>query len=246
MTGFEMNLAQAAEAVGTSLPSGCKNIQLTGVSTDTRTLRPGELFVALRGVQFDGHEFVRRAFEAGAAAVLIDHEAKPIRGKVCLRAPDTLRALGDLAAWIRNRPGLKVAAITGSNGKTTTKEMLVAILKRRFRTLATKGNFNNLVGLPLTLFRLEAEHEAAILEMGMNAPGEIARLTEIAKPDVALITNVGPAHLEGLGSLSGVARAKGELFAGLTDEALAVVNLDDVMVQSEAERFQGQETDLRV
>ncbi|MDY6852381.1 MAG: UDP-N-acetylmuramoyl-tripeptide--D-alanyl-D-alanine ligase [Thermodesulfobacteriota bacterium] len=240
MTGLNMNLAEAALAVGARSRPGLAEITLSGVSTDTRTIRPGELFVALCGENFDGHGFVKKAFEQGAAAAVIAGEADPVRGRPCLRVPDTLRALGDLAAWLRQRQPLKVLAVTGSNGKTTTKEMLVKIISRKYKTLATKGNFNNLVGLPLTMFGLRPRHRAAVLEMGMNRPGEIARLTEIARPDVGLVTNIGPAHIEKLGDLRGVARAKGELYAGLKDKAVAVVNQDDPLVTEMAGAFGGE------
>lgn len=240
MTGLNLNLAEAARAVGARSRPGLAEITLSGVSTDTRTIRPGELFVALCGEIFDGHGFVKKAFEQGAAAAVIAKEARPVRGRPCLRVPDTLRALGDLAAWLRQRQPLKVLAVTGSNGKTTTKEMLIKIISRKYKTLATRGNFNNLVGLPLTMFGLRPRHRAAVLEMGMNRPGEIARLTEIARPDVGLVTNIGLAHIKGLGDLRGVAQAKGELYAGLKNRAVAVVNQDDPLVTEMAGAFGGE------
>lgn len=254
LTGLNLKLAEAAKAVGAKLKPNQAALELVGVSTDSRTVKPGELFVALRGETFDGHQYVAQAFERGAAAAVIDRVAKTVSDKPCLTVSDTLRALGDLAAYIRRRQPLTVLAVTGTNGKTTTKEMILAIIGRRHRTLATKGNFNNLIGLPLTLFGLRPEHQAAILEMGMSVPGEIARLAEIADPDVGLVTNIGPGHMETLGSLDGVARAKGELFAGLPDRATAVVNADDWLVVREARNFNGRhltfgfesEADVRV
>jgi len=234
LNDLRLNLAEATASLG--LPSRNRDDEkiLSGINTDSRTIRPGELFVALRGDTFDGHDFLSQAFERGATAAVVASDAPIIRRR-CLRVPDTLKALGDLAAYLRQRQsGLKVLAVTGSNGKTTTKEMLVRILSRKYRVLASDGNFNNLIGLPLTLFRLRTEHQVAVLEMGTNAPGEIARLTDIAKPDLALITNIGPAHLAGLGSIEGVARAKGELFAGLSRQATAIVNLDDPRVMAQA------------
>lgn len=239
MTGLDISLAEAARAVGAKDRPGWGEIRLAGVSTDSRTIRPGELFVALRGENFDGRDFVRSAFDRGASAAVVEADFRPLRGRPCLRVSDTLRALGDLAAYVRRRRPLKVMAVTGSSGKTTTKEMLVGILSRKYKTLATSGNLNNLVGLPLTLFGLRPEHETAVLEMGMNRPGEIARLTEIADPDVGLVTNVGPAHVEGLGSLRGVARAKGELFAGLNGRSMALVNRDDPLVVRASAAFGG-------
>lgn len=231
---------ETAEVLGVQARPGLENLAFGGVSTDTRTIKPGELFVAIRGDAFDGHDFIDKAFEAGAAAAVVSKTGlADEENRFYLRVSDTLYALGELAAHLRRRSGVKVAALTGSNGKTTTKEMLHRIIAGRFKTLATRGNFNNLVGLPLTLFGMRPDHEAAVLEMGMNAPGEIARLTEIADPDVGLITNVAPAHLEGLGSIQGVARAKGELFAGMKSGAAIAVNIDDPLVSEQAEQFKG-------
>ncbi len=217
-----------------------KSVTFNTISTDTRTIHPGDLFVALKGEKFDGREFCQKAAEKGAAGLLINfgpgrkqpdldfHPSIPV-----LLVPDTLVALGQLASgWRRWNNDLLVTAITGSSGKTTVKEMTAAILKQNRTIIKTEGNFNNLIGLPLTLFRLKPEHEIAVLEMGMNRPGEIAILTEIADPDVACIINVQEAHLEGLGDIRGVAKAKNELFAGLKAEAKAAVNLDDPIVSS--------------
>ncbi|MEW5724731.1 MAG: UDP-N-acetylmuramoyl-tripeptide--D-alanyl-D-alanine ligase [Thermodesulfobacteriota bacterium] len=234
-----LTLAEAARALGLAPPGGSDEVSLAGVSTDSRTIKPGELFVALRGPNFDGHGFIAQAFEKGAAAALAGKGTRVPRGRPVLRVEDTLRSLGDLAAWFRRRRPLQVVAVTGSNGKTTTKEMIVRILKQKYRTHASAGNFNTLVGLPLSIFELRSSDQAAVLEMGMNHPGEIARLTEIAAPDVGLVTNVGPAHLQGLGSLRGVAQAKGELFRGLAPQTVAVVNLDDPLVMREAAVFKG-------
>ncbi len=220
------------QATGALAQGVCPTLPFIGVSTDTRSLRPGELFVALRGPNFDGHDFLSRAFEAGAAAALVrrDAEASPAHGHCLLEVEDTLHALGQLAgAWRREHSAL-VAAVTGSNGKTTTKEMLAAILGQRHQVLATQGNLNNLIGLPLTLLQLREVHSACVVEMGMNAPGEIARLTQIAAPEAGVITNVGPAHIGMLGSLNAIAAAKGELFEGLSPAATAVVNLDDPLL----------------
>ena len=200
-----------------------------GVGTDSRTLRPGQLFVALKGPNFDGHRFVTQALAKGAAAALVGRDYKSdADSQACLLAvEDTLTALGDLAAaWRREHTAL-VAAITGSNGKTTTKEMLAGILAGRHRVLKNQGNFNNLIGLPLTLLTLSEEHTACVVEMGMNAKSEIKRLTEIAGPEAGIVTNVGPAHIGLLGSLEAVAAAKAELFQGLSPAATALVNLDD-------------------
>jgi UDP-N-acetylmuramoyl-tripeptide--D-alanyl-D-alanine ligase len=218
-------LGEAAAAMKGDLSGGPPELEVRGVSTDSRTTSPGNLFVALRGPNFDGHDFAGAAQERGAVAAVV-HRAVEARMPV-VRAPETLRALGDLAAWHRRRSAAKVVAVTGSAGKTTTKEMIAAVLARLGPTLATQGNLNNLVGVPHTLFGLSPEHRYAVVEMGMSAQGEIARLAEIARPDVGVITNVGLAHGETAGGLEGVARAKGELFAALGPDDHAAVNLDD-------------------
>ena len=241
MTGLNLKLSEVAKAAGVRSQRGWNDIHLAGVSTDSRTIQPGQLFVALKGENYDGHDYLDTVFEKGATAAIVE-ENKAVSGQSLIAVPDTLVALGDLAAYLRTRrrkKPLKVVAVTGSNGKTTTKEMLVKILSGNLPTLATEGNFNNLIGLPKTLLELKPEHEAAVLELGMNRPGEIAMLTGIAEPAVGLITNIAPAHIEGLGSLEGVARAKAELFAGLPENAVAVVNLDDPLVMEKAEIFRG-------
>jgi UDP-N-acetylmuramoyl-tripeptide--D-alanyl-D-alanine ligase len=196
-----------------------------GVSTDTRGLRPGELFVALRGERFDGHEFVRRAAALGAAGAVVGNEGDVALPQVVVG--DTLTALQRYAAAWRLRFRIPVIGVTGSNGKTTVKEMLAAILGGAGPVLVTHGNLNNHVGVPLTLLRLHDEHRHAVIEMGASHPGEIALLTRLARPDVGVITNAGPAHLEGFGSIEDVARAKGELFADLAADGVAVINTED-------------------
>lgn len=228
-----------ATKIGAGLESLRRKV-LTGISTDSRTIGKGEIFVALSGEKFDGHSHAAEAIKKGALAVLAH---KPIYGeaaKLAIIVPDTLAALGDLAHALRKQLNLKVIGLTGSNGKTTTKEMISAILALTDPALLfTKGNFNNLVGLPLTIFRATKETKTAVLEMGMNHFGEISRLTEIAEPDVALITSVGPAHLEFFGTVSQVAKAKGELYQGLKRSAVAVVNADEPLLVREARHFSG-------
>ena len=201
-----------------------------GVSTDSRTIQPGNLFVALSGPHFDGRTFLSQAFERGAAGAVVSgpysRDSTPAH-KIIIEVQDTLKALGDLAQLWRKRFSVPVIGLTGSNGKTTTKEMLAGILEPTGATLKNPGNFNNLIGLPLTLLGLGPEHRFAVLEMGMNRSGEVRRLSAIAAPTVGLITNIGPAHLEGLGSLEAIALAKGELFEALTRDDWAVINLDD-------------------
>lgn len=201
-----------------------------GVSVDSRTLKSGEAFFCLLG-QRDGHQYFTEAIQKGAALIVIDQDHIDLLTQFpkenVIVVEDTLRALGDLACAWRQKFDIPVLAITGSSGKTTTKELCQTVLSCKYNTLYTLGNYNNLIGVPLTLFRLNPAHEAAIIEMGMNDFGEIARLSEIARPNFALISNVGPAHLERLGDLSGVARAKGELFEYLGEKDTALVNLDD-------------------
>jgi UDP-N-acetylmuramoyl-tripeptide--D-alanyl-D-alanine ligase len=213
-----------------------------GASSDSRKIGKGELFIPLRGSNFDGHRFIDEALKKGAAGALLEQE-KEIAGssfpdRFLIRVPDTLQALGDLAHFWRKRQTTRVVAITGSNGKTTTKEMTARILASRFRLLKNEGNLNNLIGMPLSLLKLSGEHEAAVLEMGMNAFGEIRRLKAIADPQVSLITNIGRAHLEFLGDLEGVARAKGELWEDLRKEDWIAVNVDDERVANLAASIQ--------
>jgi len=218
-----MQLSEAARV----LDGHCSgaDVGFCGLSTDTRRLVPGSLFFALRGPNFDGHAYVDAAREQGAAAAAVSRRCDSPLPQ--LEVDDTRLALGRLAAHWRSRFQLPVIAITGSNGKTTVRAMTEAILSRCGRTLSTQGNLNNDIGLPLTLARLDAADEFAVLEMGANHPGEIDYLAGIAQPSIAVVTNAGPAHLEGFGDLEGVARAKGEVFARLGPDGLAVINADD-------------------
>jgi len=202
---------------------------IAGVSTDTRTVAPEQLFVALRGERFDGHDFLEQAVTAGAGALLVTDGARIPAGASALVVADTRLALGRLAAAWRAGFEIPVIAVTGSNGKTTTKEMIAAILRRQYgdTVLATRGNLNNEIGLPLTLLGLAAGQRAAVIEMGMNHPGEIAYLTQIGAPTVAVVTNAQRAHLAGMGDMNQIAREKGSIFAGLGAGGVAVVNADD-------------------
>jgi UDP-N-acetylmuramoyl-tripeptide--D-alanyl-D-alanine ligase len=233
---------------GTAATSARRDQRFDGVSTDSRHVERGAVFFALRGPLHDGHNFVAEALRCGAACAVVERAPTAAPADCLIRVGDTLRALGDLAAWTRRRYALRVAAITGSNGKTTTKEMVAAICAAaqfplpHTRVLKNDGNLNNLIGLPLTLLRLRGDEAVAVVEMGMNHPGEIARLCEIARPDFAVITNVGPAHLEGVGgTLAGVAAAKGELFAGLASDAVIAVNTDDEWIVRLARNFAGRQ-----
>ena len=224
------------------LISGSPEAIFSGLSTDSRRIAQAELFWALKGERYDGHDFVMQAMDKGAAGAVIQKGFRPEisarRNPVLISVADTLKALGDLANWWRRRHPIPVAAITGSVGKTTTKEMAAGILELKALTLKNEGNLNNLIGLPLTLLLLEKAHQRAVLEMGMNRPGEIARLTEIAEPDVGLITNVGRAHLEGLGDINAVARAKVELLEKMPEKSQAILNGDDERLLKAASPFQ--------
>jgi UDP-N-acetylmuramoyl-tripeptide--D-alanyl-D-alanine ligase len=209
---------------------------LEGVSTDTRTIGAGSLFVALRGERFDAHEFLADAAGRGAAAAVVaEARAGDPSPLPRLAVPDTLAALGSIARHHRLRFRIPVVGVTGSNGKTTTREMIAAILATRGPVLKTEGNLNNEVGVPLTLFGLDASHQAAVVEMGMSHPGEIARLAAIALPQVGVVTLAAPAHLEGLGTVDAVADAKAELFQGLPEGGIAIANADDARMLRRAQ-----------
>ncbi len=210
---------------------------LSGVSTDTRTLAPGQLFVPLRGPNFDGHAFIDGAFQSGAAAAMVagDAERNLDDARVYVEVPDTLEALGDLAqAWLQSLSAIRIA-LTGSNGKTTTKELIAAALAPYGDVHKTYGNHNNLIGMPLTALAAKPGHAYIVFELGMNARGEIGVLTRRVVPHVGLITSIAPAHLEGVGSIQGVAEAKAELFRGLGPSAILVVNAFDARVKALAE-----------
>ncbi|MBU5614156.1 UDP-N-acetylmuramoyl-tripeptide--D-alanyl-D-alanine ligase [Geomonas azotofigens] len=228
-------LKEIAEATGGRMIGEAQAV-VADVCTDSRQVAPGELFVPLVGERFDGHDFIAAAAGRGVTAFLMAeswHAEHGLPAGACaVTVKDTLRALGDLAAWHRRRFDLKVVAVTGSNGKTTTKEMLARILAQTGPGLKTEGNLNNLIGLPLTLFRLTGRERWAVVEIGMSEFGEIDRLAEIAEPQVGIITNAFPAHLETLGSVEGVARAKGELFLRLKEGAVAVYNVDDPLISA--------------
>ena len=218
-----MQLSEAARVLDGQLAGG--DVAFTGISTDTRTLPAGALFFALQGPNFDGHAYVEVAGERGAAAAAVSQPCTTALPYITV--DNTRLALGRLAADWRRRFTLPVIGITGSNGKTTVRAMTAAILARRGRTLATRGNLNNDIGLPLTLARLDADDRFAIIEMGANHAGEIDYLAGLAKPTIAVVTNAGPAHLEGFGDITGVAHAKGELFTRLDSDGVAVINADD-------------------
>jgi len=202
-----------------------------GVSIDTRSLAAGELFFAIVGPRFDGHAFLAQARERGAAAAVVQHEAPAPPDLPLLRVADTTRALADTARYVRQAAALPVVAVTGSLGKTTTKEITAGLVAPRGPVLKTEGNLNNHFGLPLTLLRLREEHRTAVLELGMSAAGELRHLSGIARPDVAVITRVAPVHLEFFPSLEAIARAKGEILEGLSEDGTAVLNADDAQLR---------------
>ncbi|ATB27824.1 UDP-N-acetylmuramoyl-tripeptide--D-alanyl-D-alanine ligase [Melittangium boletus] len=229
---------QVVQAAGATRRGGVA-ARFQAVCTDTRALTPGCLFVALQGERFDAHDFLAQAAQGGATGAVVKRgrALPPLpEGFALYEVEDTLQALGALGRAHRERFRIPVGAVGGSNGKTTTKEMVGAILSTRGPALKTEGNFNNEIGVPLTLFRLEPSHVAAVVELGMNQPGEMTRLTRVARPDAAVITVVQPEHLEGLGSLEGVAEAEGEMFRELPPESVAVVNLDDALIPAQAAR----------
>lgn len=221
MTGMQLSEAAAminAEHIG-------DDAFFSSVSTDTRSLNKNDLFIAIRGDNFDGHNYIEQAINRGAVAVMVSQRLQDMFPM--LLVSDTRIGLGQLASVWRDQLDLSLAAITGSNGKTTVKEMLASILGQQGEVLATKGNLNNDIGMPLTLLELQDQHQFAVIEMGASHKGEINYLSGLAKPDVALITNAAPAHLEGFGSIEGVAHAKGEIFSGLSINGTAVINADD-------------------
>ncbi|WP_392560493.1 UDP-N-acetylmuramoyl-tripeptide--D-alanyl-D-alanine ligase [Orbus mooreae] len=209
---------------GQSIAITDHNLFIDQISIDSRQIISGCLFVALVGDKFDGHDFAKQAILSGASLVLVNHQVGEDIPQIIVK--DTLAALGKLASWVRNQSTAKFVALTGSSGKTSVKEMTAAILLQCGNTLFTKGNFNNDIGVPLTLFRLTSENQFAVIELGANHIGEIEYTTQIVKPQSALINNISEAHLEGFGSLDGVAKAKSEIFLGLPENGTAIINMD--------------------
>lgn len=214
-----------------------------GISTDSRLVKEGNLFIALKGEKYNGHDFIKQAMQRGAAGIIVSDpkvgENLTDKGVAVIKVSDTLIALGDLAHEWRKRFPVTVIGLTGSSGKTTTKEMIAAIVGRKKNVLKTEGNLNNLIGLPQTIFHLTEQHDLAVLEMGTNTRGEIKRLTQIAAPDIGLITNIGQAHLAGFGSVDVVREEKGDLFLNMSPSGTVIVNIDDEAVAFCAERWTG-------
>jgi UDP-N-acetylmuramoyl-tripeptide--D-alanyl-D-alanine ligase len=232
---FEWSLDEVIDATGGWLVHGQQHTQFDAVSIDSRKLPPGRLFVAIVGEKHDGHDFIPDAIANGARGVMVAEswlkgrpQDRNLMSDTCIIAvEETTQALGNLAAYQRRKLPARVVAITGSNGKTTTRRMTATAMEAVFATLATSGNLNNHIGLPLTLFQLQPHHQWAVVEIGMNHFGEIARLSELCRPDIGVITNIAPSHLEGVGDIAGVLKAKSEIVQGLSDRGVMVLNADD-------------------
>jgi UDP-N-acetylmuramoyl-tripeptide--D-alanyl-D-alanine ligase len=233
-----LSIFQIVKLAEGELVAGDGNVVVDKISTDSRTLKRGELFVALRGENFDGHNFIEPAVKSGAAGAIVDlaFDGRTPPDFCLIRADDTLRAYQTLAANYRRSLALRVLCITGSNGKTTTKDFAAAVLARKFRVSKTEGNFNNHVGLPRTILETTSQHEVAVWEIGMNHPGEVAALAKIAAPDAAIITNVGVAHIEFMGSREAIATEKGALAEAVGAEGSIILNADDDFSESIAQR----------
>jgi UDP-N-acetylmuramoyl-tripeptide--D-alanyl-D-alanine ligase len=231
-------LSQIAKFASGSVYSGDGTVVIDKIGTDSRTLKRGQLFVALRGENFDGHNFVEAAAKKGAAGGIVESNwaGKVPENFALIRVKDTLEAYQTLAANYRKSLSLKVVAITGSNGKTTTKDFTAAVLARRFRVTKTEGNFNNHVGLPRTILEATAQDEIAVWEIGMNHPGEVAALARLAMPDVAMITNIGVAHIEFMGSRETIAEEKGALVEAVSAGGTVILNADDPFTKRIAAR----------
>ncbi|MDQ3545316.1 MAG: UDP-N-acetylmuramoyl-tripeptide--D-alanyl-D-alanine ligase [Verrucomicrobiota bacterium] len=233
-----LSIDQMAQFAGAAVQKGHGNRLITNLSTDSRSVQPGDLFVALRGDNFDGHKFVSQAMERGAAGAIVETKwtGKLAPDFSILRVADTLVAYQQVAAHYRRSLGIKVVAITGSNGKTSTKDFTASVLGHRFRVAKTEGNFNNHVGLPQTMLEAAARDQIGVWEIGMNHPGEIAPLAQLARPDVAIITNIGIAHVEFMGTREAIAQEKGELAAALPADGTLILNRSDEFADAIARR----------
>lgn len=238
---FKTTVQELLVMTGGRLLRGNAESQVIGLSTDSRSIERGQVFVALRGERFDGHAFVQEVAQKGAAALIVGTPPdRSFRRAAVIQVPDTLAALGDIAGAFRKRYPIPVVAITGTSGKTSTKEILRDLLTSELRVLATEGNFNNLIGVPKTLLSLTREHEIAVIEMGMNRLGEVRRLAEIAAPGYGLITTIGAGHTEGVGNIAGVAKAKGELLEVMGEQGCFFVNMENPHCLALADSFPGQ------
>lgn len=233
-------------ATGGKLKNGDSRSQFVGVSTDTRSIKDGEIFFALEGKNFDGHKFIEQALFNGAVGVVVSSNKRlefpslnELRKCILIEVADTLKALGDLAKYYRQRLQTKFIAVTGSNGKTTTKDMVYHVLRNFKKVSGSRKSFNNYVGVPLTIFEADSTYDFCIVEMGTNAPGEIRRLSGIISPNITILTNISNTHLEGLGSIEGVANAKAEFIENMDEEGTLIINADDVWCNKIASRFKG-------
>ena len=232
MQGLNINtVAQSCNGIIYTVDNNISNKEFTGVEIDSRNIVEGNLFIATQGERVDGHSFIPSVFEKGALAVICEKLPEKMDG-TCILVEDSFQALKDIAKYYRSLLDIKVVGVTGSVGKTSTKEVVASVLSQRYRVLKTAGNFNNEVGLPLTVLRIRKEHEIAVLEMGISHLGEMERLAEIAHPDVCVITNIGPCHLEFLGDLDGVLKAKTEMFRYLNPNGFACLNGDDAKLMT--------------
>ncbi len=246
INGFTWTIDDVLDATGGACLLGSRQRRFSGVSIDSRRIGERELFVAIQGDHHDGHDYLDEVAARGAGGVVVEegrlrHSLDPLQkaGLVAIVVFDTRVALGDLARYQRRRAALPIVAITGTNGKTTTKDMAALVCGRTLQVLATAGNYNNAIGLPLTLLQLKGTHQVGILEMGMNAPGEIAYLAKISEPNLGVVLNIGPGHLAGVGSLEGVVQAKGELVESLGSAGTAILNADDRRVAALARKAAG-------
>lgn len=233
---------EVVKAVNGRIACAGSNTRVKGVSTDSRNIRAGDLFFALKGDHFDGHQYVVEAMHAGAVGAVVSNEIKTnlaYENFPTIKVQDTVTALGDLARYYRQKLDTKIIGITGSNGKTTTKEMTYHVLSRFGSAVRSQKSFNNFIGVPVTIFEIENKHQYGVLEMGTNAPGEIRRLSEISAPDIAVIVNVSKTHLEGLGCIEGVALAKGEILENLRKDGVFVYNVDNPWCVKIANGFKG-------
>lgn len=222
------------QATGGKLVSGYPEQEILDISTDSRTIKAGSLFIPIKGERFDGHDFIKNALEKGAAGTLtnkdlceVEYGKDEYKDRIMIKVDDTLKALRDIAAYYRKKFSIPFIGITGSVGKTSTKDMIASVLSQEYNVLKTQGNYNNEIGVPLTIFNLDDHHQVGVIEMGMSNFGEISRLTSIVLPKVAVITNIGISHIEKLGSRQNILKAKMEIFEGLSRDGLIVLNGDD-------------------
>lgn len=227
---MKMEFAELVGIVNGELLSGNPDGKITGVSIDSRKINEGDLFVAIVGERFDGHEFISQVFQKGAAACLIEKDIEPVSDRAVIKVKDTRKALGDIAKRCREKFPVPIVAITGSVGKTSTKEMTASVLGVKYNILKTRENFNNEIGLPLTLLELDSFHQMGIVEMGTRNFGDISYLTSICKSDIAIITNIGVSHIERFGSRQNILKAKLEILEGLKDEGVVILNGDDKLL----------------